>query len=367
MRLALRPLPFAFATAVTLAPTLVAGQRAESYSVSGRSVAIYNLAGTVRVERGSGNAVSVEVTRQGRDADRVKVETGAIRGRETLRVRYDGDRIVYPRLGRWNSSTVSVRSDGTWGGDDEDGKRSGWDRLKWGDRVRVSGSGSGIEAWADLVLRVPDGVTVSVHHLAGNVGATGTRADLLLDLGSATADITDHVGALKVDGGSGHATLTNVSGHIDLDLGSGGTDLHGIKASDLKIDAGSGGVTGDDVSVSGQLDVDAGSGRTTFTKLSARRAKMDLGSGGLNAEFVTDVDDLKVDAGSGSVTIYLPPTAGAQVDLESGSGGVSTDFNITVSRMERDRLVGTLGDGKGRITVDAGSGGVRLRKLGSTK
>lgn len=346
--------------ALLIAAPLVA-QKVETFTVTGRTVSIYNLAGEVRIERGTGSAVTVEVTRQGRDADRIKVEAGPLDGRGTLRVRTDGDHIVYPKLGRWSETTINVRDDGRWGDGDDGARRSTWSRWR-GDKVHISGRGSGVEAWADLVVRVPDGVETVVHHAVGALATQGVHASLTLDLASASVEVHDHVGAVTVDAGSGSTLLTNVDGRVSLDLGSGGTDLRDVKASDLKIDAGSGGVTGDNVTVAGLLELDAGSGTTTFKRLTARRARMDLGSGGLSAEFLSDVDDLKIDSGSGSVTLWLPNNAGAELDIESGSGGVSTDFPIVVSHQEKNRITGTLGDGKGRIVVDAGSGTVRLKK-----
>ncbi|HET9003078.1 MAG TPA: hypothetical protein VFN39_03655 [Gemmatimonadaceae bacterium] len=35
---------------------------------------------------------------------------------------------------------------------------------------------------------------------------------------------------------------------------------------------------------------------------------------------------------------------------------------VTVSRWDSDHVVGTIGDGQGTIRIDAGSGGVRLKK-----
>lgn len=341
----------------------VAAQKVESFTVAGRTVAIYNLAGTVRVERGTGSAVTVDVTRMGADAGHITVETGPLDGRGTLRVRYDGDRITYPKMSRGSETTINVRKDGRWG-DGDDGETRGFNRLwKNGNRVRISNRGSGIEAWADLVIHVPDGVTATVHHAVGTVESQGVHAALSIDLASATVDVRDHVGNLAVDAGSGRATLANVDGRVSLDLGSGGTELRDVKASDLHIDVGSGSVSGDNVSVSGLLDVNAGSGHADFKRLSARRAKLDLGSGGLTAEFLTDIDDLRIDSGSGSVTLYLPPTVGATLNIDAGSGGVSSEFPVTVSRTEPNHLAGTLGDGKGHIEVDSGSGSVRLKKL----
>src|SRR5690348_10211730 len=81
------------------------GAQAERHHIGGDRVAIYNLAGKVRVEGGSGSDVIVEVTRGGRDGDQLRVEQGSIRGRETLRILYPSDRIVYPALGRNDRTT----------------------------------------------------------------------------------------------------------------------------------------------------------------------------------------------------------------------------------------------------------------------
>lgn len=354
------------ALVLLLAAAPLGAQRAETYTVPGRAVAIYNLAGEVKIERGTGPAVTVEVTRQGRDANKVSVATGAMSGIETLRIVYDGDRIVYPKLTRGRGIDVQVRKDGRWGSSKMDGSNetSAWSfGLSWRDRTRISGTGSGIEAWADVVVRVPDGVKTTIHHAVGTLAMHGVRASVSIDLASADANVKDHVGDLMIDGGSGDVTLVDIEGALDLDLGSGRTELKQVKASTLRIDSGSGGVSGDQLSVSESLDLDAGSGRAILRKLSAKRAKMDLGSGGLEAEFLTNIDDLRIDSGSGSVTLYLPESVGAELDIDTGSGGISSDFPIVAKHTERGHLSGTLGDGKGRISVDAGSGTVRIRKL----
>ena len=56
-------------------------------------VAIYNLAGEVNVVQGSGNDVVVEIRRGGADSKELRIATGVIDGRNTLRVIYPGDNI----------------------------------------------------------------------------------------------------------------------------------------------------------------------------------------------------------------------------------------------------------------------------------
>src|SRR5712692_12086541 len=75
-------------------------QATERKTVPGADVAIYNLAGVLRLEPGNGADVAVEITRGGGDAAKLRIETGEIRGRQTLRVIYPDDDIVYDALGR---------------------------------------------------------------------------------------------------------------------------------------------------------------------------------------------------------------------------------------------------------------------------
>ncbi len=84
---------------VATIPSAATGQ-AEHRNLSGERVAIYNLAGRVRVQAATGSQVTVDITRGGRDASKLKLETGEVRGWNSLRVVYPSDRIVYPE---WQS------------------------------------------------------------------------------------------------------------------------------------------------------------------------------------------------------------------------------------------------------------------------
>jgi DUF4097 and DUF4098 domain-containing protein YvlB len=94
----------------------------------------------------------------------------------------------------------------------------------------------------------------------------------------------------------------------------------------------------------------------------ASRVDVDAGSGATEIELLSTVESLKVDAGSGGVTVRLPATLSAEVDLETGSGGIDTDFAVQMTRFERRHVVGKIGDGRGRIRIESGSGRVRLVK-----
>src|SRR5687767_10008309 len=64
----------AMALAALAATAGAAGAQTSRHNVSGDSVAIYNIVGEVRIEGGTGSAVTVEVTRTGRDAEQLRIE-----------------------------------------------------------------------------------------------------------------------------------------------------------------------------------------------------------------------------------------------------------------------------------------------------
>lgn len=328
----------------------VAGQ--EVTRVQGDDVAVYDLAGHVSVVRGSGSDVVVHVDRGGSDGAQLRVETGEVGGRPSLRVVFPGDEIVYPEMGRGSSSRVSVRDDGTFG--DDRGDR--------GNRVRIKGSGSGLEAWADLVIEVPAGRRLSAYLAVGEMEAHGVEGDLRLDTRSGRVTAADITGSLDIDTGSGGVDVRGITGSLKVDTGSGGIDASSLSGDRIDLETGSGGVEADGIDTP-SLSVDTGSGRVTMKRVSAPEVLVDTGSGGVELELLTDVDRLDIDTGSGGVVVRAPSDLGAMVEIDTGSGGIDLDFPLEVSSVRRDRVEGRLGDGDGTIRIDTGSGGIRILRL----
>ncbi len=334
-------------------PAVVQGQ-SERRSLSGDHVALYNVAGTVRVERARGRDVEVEITRAGRDAGKLRIESGTVRGLPTLRVLYPDDEIVYRgSRERSHRTETRIRDDGTWGGD------RGWGS---GRKVTIRSSGSGLEAWADIVVRVPDGRAVDAYLLVGELTARDVDANLRLDVASARVTAEGTRGALTVDAGSGGVALRDVNTtRLVVDNGSGGIQLTDVRGESCTIDTGSGGVTGANVSCE-RLSVDVGSGGVRMSSGSFRDVAIESGSGGVTLDLRRTPDNTTIDTGSGGVTLTLPASFEGALDIDTGSGGISSDFAVRTSRIERDRLQGTVGNGSARLRVDTGSGSVKLRR-----
>jgi Uncharacterized conserved protein len=352
-----------FYSHVAVATTLLAGvswsatAQTERRTLSGDHVAIYNLAGSLRVQAGSGNQVTVDVTRAGRDAARLQIASGDLHGSQSLRVVYPGDRVVYPELRSGSRTQIRVNDDGTFDDKSRDGD---WFSR---DRVEIRGSGTGLEAHADMVVSLPRGQRVVIHWGVGDATLSNVDGDIRLSVASATVNAEHTRGRLDLDTGSGRVTVSDAQGEVVLDTGSGGVTINGVRGDHLDLDSGSGSIRADDIDVK-SFKADVGSGGLSVGRFKTARASVDVGSGGLDLDLLSVVEELTIDAGSGGVTVRLPATQGAEVDIETGSGGIESDFAVQTTHLERNHVRGRIGDGRGRINIESGSGRVRLLKTG---
>ena len=325
----------------------------ERYTLTGEDVALYNLAGEVHLHATSGDRVVVDVERGGRDAARLEVATGPIGSRQTLRVRYPGDRVSYPsRSGRWRTE-LRVREDGTFGHDSHRFPGSGR-------KVEVTSGSSGFEAHADLDIGVPTGTRLAIHLGAGDVEVANVHGQIQVYTQTGRVNARDVKGGLQIGTGSGSVDVNGAAGDLDVDTGSGSVRVAEVKGGVLKVDTGSGGVEVNDARVD-DLRVDTGSGHVELAEIDAGDILVDTGSGGVTVDLTSDIANLTVDTGSGGVTLYVPRNLGADFQVGTGGGNIRVDVPHQSRHVERNEARGRIGDGRGRIRVDTGSGSVQIR------
>ena len=343
--------------------TVPAAAQSSHHVLKGDSVAIYNLVGELRVEAGSGSDVAVDVQRGGADAAKLDIQSGPLRGRETLRIIYPDDVISMPQWGRGSNTTLRVRDDGTFG---DDKGRGGHDRgwFREGHEVRITGRGrDGLEAFADLRVSVPAGKAIALFLGVGKVFVSNVNGSIRVYVASADVAADRTRGTLRVETGSGNVDLRTASGDVNLETGSGDITLSGSDGARLRLETGSGNVTLTDAKAA-NLYVETGSGDIEATGTSADEVSFGTGSGNVNVALTATFRSVSIETGSGDVTLKVPPTTGAEVDLDTGSGDIDLGgLSLQVRRIAHDHVSGTLGDGKGRLSVETGSGNVHLEKL----
>ena len=180
-------------------------------------------------------------------------------------------------------------------------------------------------------VTVPVGTRVSARSWSGSVSVRGVRGDVEARTHSADIEIRD-AGPIDVESLSGDITISGASGESRIRSVSGDIDLRDVVAKQIRSHTTSG-----DVNFSGQILPD---GRYEY------------------------------DTHSGEIRLVLPADVGAQLSVSTFSGGLESDFPITLQAGKdhgAKRLSFTLGQGTARIIAETFSGDVTLTSTGRRK
>ena len=248
---------------------------------------VENLAGTMSVVAGDGDAVVAVATVHADDAaladamrfEQVRDENGV----PALRVIYPLDR---ERTIRYEARSGERRHGGGHHG-------LGWLFGSWdgtevkydGHRVRVSSS-SGARLFADIEVRVPRrALFATFKNHVGELSAEGIEGRILLDTGRGGITARRLKGEIKADTGSGEVLAEEITGSLSCDTGSGECNVTGFDGTELACDTGSG-----DVRIrrakADLIVADTGSGRIVVEQADAGEFRGDTGSGGIDAELI---------------------------------------------------------------------------------
>ena len=88
---------------------------------------------------------------------------------------------------------------------------------------------------------------------------------------------------------------------------------------------------------------------------------IDTGSGSVEVAPTSGAGALHVDTGSGAVTLIAPSDFGAELEISAGSGSIRSDLPLQTLRRSEGELSARIGDGRSRISIETGSGGVSIR------
>jgi lia operon protein LiaG len=348
IRAALPALLFAAAVVPAVAASLGA-QSPERHTLAGSRVSIWNIAGRAIVEPTSGREVIVEVRRGGRDGRELTISSS----NERLVVQYPERDIVYRDGPSRNYETrLSVNSDGTFASDND-----------WSGRtVRVRSSGGGFEGHADLRIQVPRGQRLQLNLGVGAIEATNVDGEIELRTRASPVTTRETKGVLIARTGSGRVTIERAEGEVTASTGSGSVELVAVRGRDVRASTGSGTISGRDVTAE-RFDASTGSGGVRIDDLATESLRASAGSGSVRLALIKMPRESVARTGSGSVDLALPDDASAELDISTGSGGISTEFPVTMDNVQRRALRGRIGNGDGNsVRVSTGSGGVRLRK-----
>lgn len=178
-------------------------------------------------------------------------------------------------------------------------------------------------------------------------------------------------GTLVVDGIGGAFESNVTSGNVTLSRLSGGADCYvvsgNVKAADLTGDVSlrsvSGGITVE--RVKGSVETETTSGTIRMTDVSgARSVRGKVLSGNVTYEGTLEKDGkYSLEALSGGLEFTVPADSGFELEAETFSGGITSDFDVTVSgKISRRELRGVVGKGGVSVRLKTFSGSIRIKK-----
>jgi DUF4097 and DUF4098 domain-containing protein YvlB len=166
---------------------------------------------------------------------------------------------------------------------------------------------------------------------------------------SGDVQIRDAGGRLDVESLSGDVTIAGVKGETRVNTVSGGVDLSGARG-DLEIESVSGDIDLRDV-VAKQIRTHTTSGDVSF------------------AGQILDGGRYEFNTHSGEIVLTLPAEIGAELAVSTFSGGIESDFPITlragehgIGSSQAKRLNFSVGRGTARISAETFSGDITLKR-----
>jgi DUF4097 and DUF4098 domain-containing protein YvlB len=94
-------------------------------------------------------------------------------------------------------------------------------------------------------------------------------------------------------------------------------------------------------------------------------AKLKTHNGSVNAYYAESAprdSDVSIVTHNGSIELQTPPHISARIEASTHNGSIKTDLPITISgKFSKNRLVGTIGSGQGRLYLETHNGSIKLR------
>jgi DUF4097 and DUF4098 domain-containing protein YvlB len=174
-------------------------------------------------------------------------------------------------------------------------------------------------------------------------------------------EIRSTAGACRVNGSSGDIRVSGVSGPVDIHTASGDVDLHDSESPNVIIENTSGSMRL--LNVRGPINLRTASGDVTLESCAGRTISVEAVSGDASVDISEPINGtVNVRTVSGDVLLTVPDGNDCRVQLASMTGHVDCLLNLSdLSRADR-RVTGQLGHGAGTVDVSAISGGIRVRQ-----
>jgi len=200
-------------------------------------------------------------------------------------------------------------------------------------------------------VSVPYGVRVTASARSGNISVRGTRGQVEARAQNGDVQVDEVTSRLDVNTFSGDFTGTNISADAQV-----GTISGTVRLTDVR----------------GNVEVGTVSGDVDLRGVTAKLVRAKTTSGDVTFDGAIDpAGRYELVTHSGDVRLHIPRDASAQLTVSTWSGGVNSDFPITLKPGDHGigasmtkRLTFEVGGGAARITAETFSGDITITSNG---
>jgi DUF4097 and DUF4098 domain-containing protein YvlB len=224
--------------------------------------------------------------------------------------------------------------------------------------IRMDGSSNrmtlhinGRRGEGSIELSVPVGVRVAATTHSGRVSIRGTRGPVEAHADNGSVDVTDATSRVDLSTFSGEVQASDINGDAHFETISGG-----IKAQDVR-------GTIDASTVSGNIDLVGVTSKSVLAKTTSGDVTFD-GPVDSNGRY-------ELTSHSGDIFLRVPRDASAQLSVSTWSGGIDSQFPITlkpgqqrIGALNAKRFSFEIGSGAARIIAETFSGDITISSNG---
>jgi Zn-dependent metalloprotease len=149
---------------------------------------------------------------------------------------------------------------------------------------------------------------------------------------------------------------------LELNSHNGGLKMKNIKGN-IEGKTYNGGVTAKQVF--GSIELETYNGNITCREISGD-AELKTYNGRVKASYsktAVPVCNISIETYNGGIKFTAPANFSAEVDVSTHNGSINTDIPITViGRLSKNRLKGTIGEGKGKLRLQTHNGSIKIRQ-----
>jgi hypothetical protein len=169
-------------------------------------------------------------------------------------------------------------------------------------------------------------------------------------------------GAVESNVTSGNVTLSKIMGDVDATVTSGTVTVSDVTGA-VNLRTISGGITAERIKGSVEAETTSGAIRMRdIVGAKSIRAKVLSGNVSYEGDLAKD-GKYSLEALSGRLEMIVPANSGFELEAETFSGGIQSDFNVTVSgRLSAKELHGVVNNGGASVRLKSFSGSISLKK-----